>query len=61
MSFLKCRCHTGYLLFPPGVCNRTAYGNCYTSTNFVLLGMILANHAGASKQPAEAFSGGQFT
>lgn len=24
------------------------YGNCYTSTNFVLLGMILAGQAGAT-------------
>ena len=40
-------CHTGHLLFPPGKCDTAKYYNCYTSTNFVLLGMILANHAGA--------------
>jgi len=41
-------CHTGKLIFKPGVCDREKYGNCYTSTNFVLLGMILAGQANAS-------------
>merc|ERR1712232_782651 len=40
-------CHIGKLLFTPGVCDTRKYHNCYTSTNFVLLGMILAHHAGA--------------
>lgn len=39
-------CHTGQLLFTPGVCDKKKYGNCYTSTNFVLLGFVLANEAG---------------
>jgi CubicO group peptidase (beta-lactamase class C family) len=41
-------CATGKLLFPPGRCDRLRYGNCYSSTNFVLLGLLLANHADAS-------------
>jgi CubicO group peptidase (beta-lactamase class C family) len=38
--------HTGKLDFPPGVCDKKKYYNCYSSTNFVLLGLLLANHAG---------------
>merc|ERR1712166_1388246 len=33
---------TGRLDFTPGTCDTARYGNCYSSTNFVLLGMILA-------------------
>jgi hypothetical protein len=40
-------CRKGHLLFPPGVCDKAKYGNCYTSTNFVLLGMVLANQVGS--------------
>ena len=39
---------TNKLIFTPGVCDRQKYGNCYSSTNYVLLGLLLANHAGAS-------------
>jgi len=38
---------TGKLNFTPGTCDRKHYGNCYSSTNFVLLGLILAQHSGA--------------
>ena len=38
----------GHLLFPPGVCDTKKYHNCYTSTNFVMLGMILAHLHGAT-------------
>ena len=39
--------HTGSLIdgFIPGTCARK-FGNCYSSTNFVLLGLLLADHAG---------------
>eukprot|EP00937_MAST-01D_sp_MAST-1D-sp2_P003223 g3223.t1 len=37
---------TKSLIFTPGVCDRHKYGNCYSSTNYVLLGLLLANHAG---------------
>ena len=39
---------TGSLDFSPGDCDTKKYGNCYSSTNFVLLGMILASQSGAS-------------
>eukprot|EP00936_MAST-01D_sp_MAST-1D-sp1_P001314 g1314.t1 len=39
---------TKSLIFTPGSCDRQKYGNCYSSTNYVLLGLLLANHAGAS-------------
>lgn len=38
---------TGALLFRPGHCPRYKYYNCYSSTNYVLLGLLLASHAGA--------------
>lgn len=38
---------TGKLDFTPGKCDRLRYFNCYSSTNYVLLGLLLANHAGA--------------
>jgi len=38
--------HKGEILFPPGTCDREKYYNCYSSTNFVLLGMVLAQHEG---------------
>jgi len=38
---------TGKLNFTPGTCDWKKYGNCYSSTNFVLLGLILAQHSGA--------------
>lgn len=41
-------CATGKLLFTPGKCDRMHYGNCYSSSNFVLLGLLLAHHSGAS-------------
>jgi CubicO group peptidase (beta-lactamase class C family) len=31
----------------PGQCDMAKYGDCYSSTNFMLLGFILAHHAGA--------------
>ena len=34
---------TGKLLFAPGTCERRKYYNCYSSTNFVLLGLLLAS------------------
>ena len=37
---------TGKLLFTPGKCDREKYGNCYSSTNYVVLGLLLAHHAG---------------
>jgi CubicO group peptidase (beta-lactamase class C family) len=37
---------TGSLDFSPGTCDKKHYGNCYSSTNFVLLGMLLAQHGG---------------
>ena len=40
------------LLFPPGTCDRAKYYNCYSSSNFVLLGLLLANHYGASSWSA---------
>ena len=40
-------CATGHLLFPPGVCNTKKYYNCYSSTNYVLLGLLLAQAAGS--------------
>lgn len=40
--------HTGKLLFAPGKCDTMKYFNCYSSTNFVLLGMILAGQAKVS-------------
>ena len=42
-------CATGSLLFKPGKCPRLLYGNCYSSSNFVLLGLLLAGHASAAK------------
>lgn len=36
---------TGKLQFTPGYCNRQKYFNCYSSANYVLLGLMLANHA----------------
>jgi len=41
-------CATGKLLFPPGVCDTKKYYNCYSSTNYVLLGLLLAQAAGAA-------------
>jgi CubicO group peptidase (beta-lactamase class C family) len=38
--------HTGKLDFSPGICDKAKYYNCYSSTNYVLLGLLLANHAG---------------
>jgi D-alanyl-D-alanine carboxypeptidase len=40
---------TGSLIanFTPGECDITKYGDCYSSTNFMLLGFVLAHHAGA--------------
>ncbi len=38
---------TGQLLYPPGTCDTKHYYNCYSSTNFVLLGLLLACQAGA--------------
>lgn len=37
---------TGRLQFSPGVCDRKRYHNCYSSSNFVLLGLLLAQLAG---------------
>lgn len=37
----------GKLDFSPGVCNRKKYFNCYSSTNYILLGMLLAANSGA--------------
>ena len=37
---------TGRLLFKPGTCETWRYYNCYSSTNFLLLGLLLAGHAG---------------
>ena len=37
---------TGKLLFRPGTCDRQKYFNCYSSSNFVLLGLLLACQAG---------------
>jgi len=36
------------LLFPPGTCDRQRYYNCYSSSNYVLLGLLLAAHYGAA-------------
>ena len=38
----------GKLLFLPGRCNTRKYYNCYSSTNYVLLGLLLAAKSGAS-------------
>jgi CubicO group peptidase (beta-lactamase class C family) len=38
---------TGRLEFTPGVCNTHKYHNCYSSTNYVLLGLLLAAQSGA--------------
>jgi D-alanyl-D-alanine carboxypeptidase len=38
---------TGKLLFPPGTCDQKHYFNCYSSTNYVMLGLLLACQAGA--------------
>lgn len=39
---------TGKLDFDPGYCDRMKYGNCYSSTNFILLGILLAQNAKAT-------------
>jgi CubicO group peptidase (beta-lactamase class C family) len=39
---------TGKLLFSPGACDRQKYYNCYSSSNYVLLGLLLANEANAT-------------
>ena len=41
-------CATGKLLFTPGVCDRQKYYNCYSSTNFIMLGFLLAELQGAA-------------
>ena len=38
---------TGSLQFSPGACDTRKYYNCYSSSNFVLLGLLLAQLAGA--------------
>lgn len=38
---------TGKLQFAPGRCDRKKYYNCYSSTNYVLLGFLLAQKASA--------------
>jgi len=38
---------TGKLQFKPGACDREKYFNCYSSSNFVLLGLLLAQHVTA--------------
>ncbi|KAL3931254.1 MAG: hypothetical protein SGPRY_001200 [Prymnesium sp.] len=41
------------LLFPAGTCDVRKYYNCYSSTNYVLLGMLLAQHFGEQKPGRE--------
>jgi len=45
---------TGKLLFPPGTCDKAKYFNCYSSTNYVLLGLLLACQAGVDDWQAYA-------